>query len=186
MKACARVLAGLFLLWTAVAAAADWRLEPSGSRLAFHASYEGADAPGVFQKFDVHLRFNPEHPDAGMLQVTVMLGSADMGSTDVNSAIHQSEWFDSAVFPQAEFRSKDIRKTEAGRYLAHGTLSVKNRQQDVAVPFTWKQTGQTATMSGELVLNRTHFSIGTGEWASGNVIGLDVKVTFTAVLQRTD
>ena len=186
MKVCARVLGGLLLLWTAVSVAADWRLEPAASRLAFHATYEGADAPGVFQKFDVRLSFDPEHPDNGMLQVTVMLGSADMGSTDVNAAIHQSEWFDSAAFPQAEFHSKDIRKTEAEHYLAHGTLSVKNRQQEVAVPFSWKQTGKTATMSGELVLNRTFFGIGTGEWASGDVIGLDVKVTFTAVVRQTD
>jgi hypothetical protein len=39
-------------------------------------------------------------------------------------------------------------------------------------------------MSGQLVLKRSDFSIGIGDWSSGDQIGIDVNVSFSVVLQR--
>jgi len=55
------------------------------------------------------------------------------------------------------------------------------------VPFDWQpdtQNPDRATMSGELVLKRSDFSIGIGDWSSGDQIGIDVSVSFTVVMQR--
>jgi hypothetical protein len=55
------------------------------------------------------------------------------------------------------------------------------------VPFVWKQDTQNpdrATMSGQLVLKRSDFSIGIGDWSSGDQIGIDVSVSFTVEMQR--
>lgn len=40
-------------------------------------------------------------------------------------------------------------------------------------------------MTGELILSRNDFFIGTGEWASGEQIGLAVKVWFEVVFTRS-
>jgi polyisoprenoid-binding protein YceI len=39
-------------------------------------------------------------------------------------------------------------------------------------------------MAGELTLDRTRFGIGSGEWATPDPIGLDVKVKFKVTLRR--
>ena len=39
-------------------------------------------------------------------------------------------------------------------------------------------------MAGRVELQRLDFGIGTGEWSSGDEIGLDVTVEFRLTLQR--
>lgn len=174
-------LCGLALAHPAIAA--DWKMDPSGSKLEFIATFEKAPASGVFKEFDARLRFDPAKLPGGSLDVTVKVTSADMGIADVNKEIRNKDWFDYAGFPQAEFHSSDLRR-DGGRYLARGTLSLKGVKQAVEVPFTWSPSGDGATMEGELTLKRGDFGIGLGEWKASDTIGAEVKVKFRVKLRR--
>jgi polyisoprenoid-binding protein YceI len=166
------------------ALAADWKLDPAGSKLEFIASFEKAPAPGVFKEFDVRLRFDPAKPAGGTLDVLVKITSADMGVADVNKEIRGKDWFDYAGFPQAEFHSKDLRQAGGNRYAARGILSLKGAKQPVEVPFAWTASGDGATMEGEFAVKRGDFGIGLGEWKATDTIGAEVKVRFRVLLRR--
>ena len=166
-----------------MAHAADWKMEPVGSRLEFVASFETVPAPGVFKDFDVRTRFDPQAPAGGRLDVSIRVASADMASADINKAIAGPEWFDFARYPQAEFHATDIARA-ANRYVAHGTLTLKGVQQPVDVPFSWTPAGEGVTMDGEIVVKRTRFGIGTGEWVATDVIGPDVTIKFRVRLRK--
>jgi polyisoprenoid-binding protein YceI len=161
----------------------SWRMDPAGSRLDFNASYQGQPAPGSFKQFDTRFNFDPARLKDSSLVVTVKLPSFDMGSSDINEAVRGPEWFDFGKFTEAEFKSQEIKSAGGNRYIAHGTLKLKGVQQTVDVPFTWKADGKSATLAGDLTLKRTAFGIGTGEWATGDPIGLDVKVSYSVRLQ---
>lgn len=177
---------GLLCLLTAgAAAAADWRMDPAASRLAFEASYQGEAVPGTFKQFDTRLHFDPAKPADSRLEVTVKLPSADFGSAEINEAVREPEWFDFARFMEASFVSTDIQRAAPDRYIARGMLRLKGASHTVAVPFTWKASGNSAEMKGELTLKRTAFGIGTGEWATDDPIGTDVKVIFDVRLQSS-
>src|SRR6266705_714821 len=156
----------------------------AGSKLEFIATFEKAPVPGVFREFDARLRFDPEKPAGSSLDVTVKVTSADMDIADVNREIRGKDWFDYAAFPQAEFRSTDLRRAQGNRYVARGTLSLKGVKQPVEVPFTWTGSADGATMEGELQLSRGAFGIGAGEWAATDVIGADVHVKFKVKLRK--
>ncbi|HUL66010.1 MAG TPA: YceI family protein [Burkholderiaceae bacterium] len=164
--------------------AADWKSDAAGSKLEFFATFEGAPVPGVFKDFDARLRLDPENAAAGSLEVTVKVASADMNISDVNKEIANKGWFDYAGFPQAEFRSTDMRRVGGDRYAARGTLSLKGSKQAVEVPFTFAGSASGATMEGELTLKRSAFGIGMGEWAATDTIGADVKVKFKVKLVK--
>ena len=59
-------------------------MDPAGSKLEFVATFEKTPAPGVFKEFDTRLRFDPEQPAGGSLDVTVKVTSADMNIPDAN------------------------------------------------------------------------------------------------------
>jgi polyisoprenoid-binding protein YceI len=181
MKRIACLLLGLLLAGPALAA--DWKMDPSGSRLEFIATFEKNPAPGVFKEFDARLRFDPDKPSGGSLDVTIKVASADMNIPDVNKEIRNRDWFDYDGFPKAEFHSTDLRR-DGGRYLARGTLSLKGAKQTVEVPFTWTASGDGAIMEGELTLKRGDFGIGLGEWKATDTIGAEVKVKFRVKLRR--
>ena len=178
-------LCGLLLALPAplLAQGAGWKMDPSGSKLEFFASFEKNPAPGVFKEFDTRLRFDPEKPAGGSLDVVVKVTSADMNIADVNKEIRNKDWFDYAGFPQAEFHSTDLRR-DGKRYVARGTLALKGVKQAVEVPFTWSPSGDGATMEGELTLKRGDFGIGLGEWKATDTIGADVRVKFKVKLKK--
>jgi len=169
---------------TAPAHAADWAMDPAGSKLEFVASFEKNAVPGMFKEFDTRLRFDPDKPDGSSLEVSIKITSADMSIADVNKAIRGKDWFDYGAFPQAEFRSTDLRRAEGKRYLARGTLSLKGVKQALELPFTWTAAADGATMEGEFTLKRGAFGIGAGEWAASDVIGADVTVKFRVKLRK--
>jgi len=174
-------LCGLLLAGSALAA--DWKMDPAGSKLEFIATFEKTPAPGVFKEFDARLRFDPDKPAGGSLEVTIKVTSADMNIPDVNKEIRGKDWFDYAAFPKAEFRSTDLRR-DGKRYVARGTLTLKGVKQPVEVPFTWTAAGGGAAMEGEFTLKRGAFGIGLGEWKASDTIGADVKVKFKVKLRK--
>jgi len=159
-------------------------MDRAASRLEFIASFEKTAAPGVFAAFDTRVRFDADKLSESRIDVTIAVTSANMMSADVNKAIRGAEWFDFQRFPQAEFHATDIRRTEANRYVARGTLSLKGVSQPVEVPFRWTESANGATMDGEVTVKRTQFGIGIGEWAATNVIGADVRVKFNVGLRK--
>lgn len=176
------VLLGAFAFrW---ACAADWRSEPADSRLEFAAVFEKTPAPGVFREFEVRLGLDPDKDDAGRLDVTINVASADMASADINKAIAGAEWFDFARFRQAEFHATSIRRTQPGAFVARGTLTLKGVQQPVDVPFSWSESQDGARMEGKFVVKRGPFGIGTGEWTATDVIGADVTISFRVRLRK--
>ena len=177
--------AALLLAAAGNATAADWRMDAAGSRLEFAATFEKTPAPGVFKEFDTRLAFDPDQPAGSRLDVTIKVPSADMANADINKAIAGPEWFDFTRHPQATFHATDFSRTGSGRYLAKGTLTLKGTQRPVEVPFTWNAIADSATMEGELTVQRSAFNIGTGEWIATNVIGPDVKIRFRVRLRKT-
>jgi len=176
----------LVLLLAAVPAqAAEWKLQ-SGGEFAFEVSFEGVGTPGTFGRFDVALEFDPKHLDSSHLRVTVDLTAADMGDPEINAIIADPIWFDAGKFPKAVFESKRIEARGPGKFVATGVLSLKGSSKTVAVPFSWSEKGSRANMRGEFVVQRMGFNIGSGEWATADPIGIDVKLKFDLTLKRGD
>lgn len=178
-------LAGALLASDALPAiAADWKMDAGASRLDIATTFEKTPVPGAFKEFEVRMRFDPDKPGDGRLDVIIAVKSADFSNADVNKAIAGAEWFDFARFPQAEFHATEIRRTDGNRYVARGILSLKGVERPVEVPFTFTESGATARIAGELTVQRGAFGIGTGEWAATNAIGADVKVRFDVKLVK--
>jgi polyisoprenoid-binding protein YceI len=178
-------LATLLCLAALSSRAGDWKMLDD-STLSFATTFEGEPLPGRFDRFDVMFDFDPETPVSGKLRVTVDLGGANMGDVDMNEAIAGAEWFDVKTFPQAVFESDHIVATSPGHFVASGALSLKGSRRDVEVPFTWLAAGDSAEMRGDFQLKRSDFDVGSGEWSSGEQIGIDVKLQFAVKLQRLE
>ena len=118
----------------------------------------------------------------------MQIASADLGSSDLNEAIQMVDWFDSQGFAEARFSSDQIVATDQdNQFVASGRLSLKAAEKTIEVPFSWQQSADgSIRMLGELKLDRGDFAIGSGEWSSGDQIGLAVKVWFDLNLVGTN
>ena len=175
--------------------AEQWQSVPTDSQLNYAVTFQGLPIEGRFTQFSV------DYSPTEKLLVKVAVGSADMSDDELNSEIAGVDWFDVGRFGEATFNSESLapyKSSEAefdseldseldSEFVAEGSLELKGTSQPVNVPFSWQQDpvdSNRATMSGELVLKRSDFSIGIGDWSSGEQIGIDVSVSFTVVMQK--
>lgn len=168
----------------AASAAPLWTVDYGKSRLGFSGTQTGAAFEGTFGKYEATIRFDPDDPSTALIDVVVDMTSARTGDRQRDSALPGSDWFKAKTYPTARFTSRDVAKTAEGRYLAQGALDMRGVSKPVLLPFALALSGATARATGEARLLRTEWGVGAGEFAGGDWVGLDVKVSIDIVATR--
>ena len=174
-------LAALGLAFSAPASAAPatWSVDPA-SKLTFQGAMNGQAFSGTFRRWSAQIVFDPKALAASKAVVTVNVASAATGDADRDQSIPTDDWFAAGKFAQAAFVTRDFRDLGGGKYAADGDLTIRGVKQAVTLPFTLAISGDTARMNGAIVLNRTAFGVGQGQWKTGEVV--DTKVTVNVAL----
>jgi polyisoprenoid-binding protein YceI len=171
------VLAAVSLL-AADAWAAEWRIDPAQSRLTFAGTQAGRPFEGSFGKFTADVRFDATDLAASKAVVVIDMASARTGNAQGDDAVRGQDWFAVAMYPQARFETKSFRLLDGNRYEADGVLTIRDAAKRVALPFTLEKAQSGTRARGELVIDRTDFGVGQGQWASPQLVAHEVTIRF--------
>jgi polyisoprenoid-binding protein YceI len=169
------LLSGVSLAWAANT------FEPAGSSIAAVFTQMGVPVEAKFKKFDASIEFDPANIAAAKAQITVDVGSFDIGDPEYNKEVQKKEWFNAAQFPKATFVSSSIKSTTADKLLCAGQLTVKGKSVAISVPITIKQQGKNQIFEGALPIKRLDFNIGEGEWKATDMLANEVNIKFKVV-----
>jgi len=178
MKTTLHLCALTATLLTGLPAFAQQKLLPAQSELGFVAKQMGVPLTGHFKKFDAQVAFDASKLATSKVAFTVDMGSATLGSAEMDSELPKAPWFNAPKFPQATFTSATFKALGGGKYEVAGKLSIKGQTQDVTVPLTMAQTGPTTVATGVLPIKRLAFKIGDGDWADTSMVADEVQVKF--------
>lgn len=161
-------------------------LLPMQSSVGFAIQQMGVPVQGQFKKFDAQVSFDPAKLATSRIAFNVDVGSATMGSREVDAEMPKPVWFNALKFPQASFQSSAIKALGAGKFEVTGKLSIKGAVRDVVVPVNLGQTGSGAALttvaSGSFAIPRLAFKVGEAEWADTSMVADQVQVTFKLAL----
>jgi polyisoprenoid-binding protein YceI len=178
----ARVFTLLFCLFAMPAFATIWEVDTARSALEFKGTQSGEAFTGRFARFKPEITLDPAKPETGVIRVEIDMGSVVVDGKDRQEAITTHDWFDINAFPKARFASRSIaydKKTK--RYLAEGTLTLKNVAQPVTLSFTLAtEKGETVAI-GQTQFSRRDFNVGLGDFESEEWIAYPVEVRFRLV-----
>ena len=163
---------------SALPAAAKQKLLPAQSSIAFEVKQMGVPVQGHFKKFDAQISFDATKLATSKVTFSVDIGSATMGSPEMDHELPKATWFNAAKFPQAQFTSSAFRALGGGKYEVAGQLAIKGQTREVLVPLAMAQTGAVTTATGVLPIKRLAFKIGDGEWADTSMVADDVQIRF--------
>jgi len=180
------VVAGLLALTSpALAAPApNWAVDAANSRLGFRGAFNGDAFNGVFHRWSAQIAFDPKNLAGSKAVVSVDVASAATGDADRDQAMPTADWFSAQTQPKATFVATAFKDLGGGKYQASGDLTIRGVKKPVVLPFTLAISGDTARMNGSLVLNRTAFGIGQGQWKTGDVVATEVTVTVALTARR--
>lgn len=180
-----RALVLLMLLAVAApAAAARWSVVPAQSRIAFTANWLGKPVEGVFRSWTAVIDFDPAAPAKANIAVTIDLASAATGDETVDGSLPGNDWFAVASGKTARFVSTKVVAAGAGRYVATGTLTIRGKAVPVSLPFALAVAGDTATMTGQVQLDRRAWKLGLESDATAEYVAFAVPLAIKVVAKH--
>jgi polyisoprenoid-binding protein YceI len=170
----------LIAMQGAYALAPAWKIVPAESNLTFTATQNGAPVTGSFKKFSGDINFDPAKLSESKIKIVVDMNSIATSYDDLTLTLKTPEWFDMKIFPEAVFEASQFEQAGPNQYVAKGTLTIRDKSQPVILMFAANQpSDKNATAKGSIVIKRTAFGVGQGEWASTSEVKDDVTVNFT-------
>ncbi|MCC6067724.1 YceI family protein [Ferrovum sp. PN-J185] len=154
---------------------------PKQSKLQFTVKEEGAPVQGEFKSFNGDIHFDDSNPKLSHARLVVALASVDFASEETEDEAKGKNWFNVAVFPNAEFTSSNIVKIDQQHYQVEGVLSIKNIKKTIKIPLVLTRQGAQYVAEGQFVLSRGLFQIGQGVWADPDTVADAVTVQFHMV-----
>ncbi len=182
MKTLWPALLAATVLATPAAAQTAATLMPAQSEITFTSTQMGVPVDGRFRKFDARIALDPKKPEAGSVVLTIEAASATLGVPETDAEFVKPNWFDTAKFAQASFKSTAIKALGSGRFEVVGMLTIKGTSQPLTVPVSVMPSGSNAIAAGSFTIKRLVFKIGEAEWADTSLVANEVQVRFKLAL----
>jgi len=179
-------VSAVFLLLGATQAvmADDWTLVPGESSINFTGKQTGEAFSGVFNHFKTDISYDPDDPSSARVKAVVNLTSVSTGDAQRDTALPTKDWFFVSSFPQATFDATGFQPIGDNRFTVEGELSLRGLIKNIVLPFDLKVKDNRAEMNATFTVNRADFGVGSGPWAEGKWVGLDVTITLNIVAER--
>ena len=176
------VVVALSSLFVVAPVRAEQQLVPAKSEIKFVGKQMGVPQDGKFGKFSAKANLDPKKPEASHAEITVELGSLDLGSAEANAEVIRPDWFDVAKYPQAKFVSASVKNIAGDKFEMRGKMTIKGTTKDVVVPFSLKESAGVTTAQGAIELKRLDFKVGAGVWGDLETVANEVQVKFLLTL----
>jgi len=164
---------------SSVAAITQWTIDKAASKIAWSTTFQGEAINGGFAGYSAQIAFDPDKLDKSHVKVSIDLASVASGDNDRDGTLKSDQFFNVASFPKAVYEASKFTKTDATHFVAHGKLSLHGVSKPLDLPFSLAIKKDTADMSGSIDLDRTAFSVGSGDYAKTDAIPAVVKVAIT-------
>lgn len=164
--------------------AAIWNVVKDQSRISFAGTQTGNPFEGQFERFDATIEFDPDYPASARVHATISAASAVTGDSQRDGALPGKDWFNIVEFPSIVFKADGFQQTGPTEFVADGVLTVLGVDHDMSLPFQLEVVGDQAQMQAELTLNRQTLGVGSGPWAEGKWVGLEVGVQIEITAKR--
>lgn len=155
------------------------------SEIRFVSKQMGVEVEGRFRRWKATVDFRPGDPAQSRADFDIELASIDLASEESEAEVRRADWFDTARFPSATFRSTSVRAMGGDRYEVTGKLAMKGVTRDVVVPVEVRRDAAgNAVAEARFAVKRLPYRIGDGPWSDPSAVADDVTVRARIVLAR--
>ena len=150
----------------------SWNIDYLNSPLQIEVSQLGTPVTGTFANWNAKVIFDPNDLANARINAEVDVTSLKLG--EVSDRAISSEFLGAEANPTAQFTSENIIKSETG-FSAIGQLLLAGVSKDFTINFTFEETDGRAFVTGEALIQRLDFNIGT-TFSDDSSVGRGVKL----------
>jgi cytochrome b561 len=153
------------------------------SRINFSFTVQGQDSSGTFSDSTVELVLGAKNPGGNSLKATVNTATVFTGTSQVDSTLMGSDWFDVKNHTQAVFTSSEIVAIDEERYSVTGMLQIKDTTRKLSFEFRMVGLDDSRMASGNFAIDRLEFGLGSSTQPDEETVGYQVVVYFEFEIQ---
>jgi polyisoprenoid-binding protein YceI len=173
-------------------AAQQWHLDTVHTNFFFDVKHTYATVRGQFMDFSGDVYFDPDHPETSRFDFVIKVNSVDTKVGKRDTHLRSPDFFDAAKYPFMTFKSARVLSAGDNKYIAEGTLTIKDVTRDLALEFVYHGQKENPLKPGEIVagldttltIDRLEYHVGDGKFYKMGVVGKDVDILFTMELLR--
>jgi polyisoprenoid-binding protein YceI len=174
------------------AAARQWNLDTVHTNFFFDVKHTYATVRGQFMDFSGDVYFDPDHPEESRFEFVIKVNSVDTKIGKRDTHLRSPDFFDAAKYPLMTFKSTRVSSAGDNKYIAAGTLTIKDVSKDLALELVYHGQKENPLKPGEIVagldtrltIDRLEYHVGDGKFYKMGVVGKDVDIFFTLELLR--
>jgi polyisoprenoid-binding protein YceI len=177
------VLATAFLQ-SASAAVETYKIDPVHSSIEFRIRHLVGKVPGSFTKFSGNIVVDRANLENSSVEATVDVTSVNTSNEKRDTHLKTPDFFDTAKFSSATFKSKSWKKTGEDSFDVTGDLTIKGVTKEIVLKTKLLAFGpgmQGAQLSGweaTAVLNKADFGV-NGPAMLGKALGDEVTLSIS-------
>jgi len=137
-----------------------WTFDKTTSEVRFSYDHLGLSRQsGRFREIEGRLDFSPTDPESGRVEAVIRMAGVSTGVPELDQLLRSPDFFDTARFPTAVFRSNAVIKSGERSGDVMGELTMLGLTRPVALQVRWNFTGEHPLSA----INPTYL----GKWVSG-------------------
>ncbi|MFT8516977.1 MAG: YceI family protein [Acetobacter persici] len=166
--------------------AGTYQVETSHTQVTFSLLHFGfTEYSGLFSGATGSLTYDPAHPAASKLNVSIPVASVQTTSAKLTDELHGADWFDAARYPAATFVSTKVVPTSAGTADVTGNFTLHGITKPLTLHVRYVGAGinpmdkaYTVGFQATGTLKRSAFGVKTYVPMVGNDVTLSIAGAF--------
>lgn len=146
------------------------------SSVVFHIKNLGFTVDGTLGGFKGEVKFDPADLAASSITASVDVNTIDTDNGTRNDHLKSDSYFDVAKYPNISMRSVSFKHNSGNNYTGTFNLTIKDKTNTIAVPFTYIESGSAAEFKGNFQIQRTTYGVGGKSLVMSNDVKVDISI----------
>lgn len=151
----------------------------SKSTITFQIKNMGINTGGNIGGLHADINFSKDRPEASTITATVDVNTINTDNDKRDTHLKSADFFDAARYPKITMKSVSIKHKSRNNYLGSFNVTIKDKTNLVAVPFTYTIAGNTAIFNGSFKIKRSDYDIGSTSLVLGNEVTIAINIETT-------
>ncbi|GAB4123926.1 MAG: YceI family protein [Raineya sp.] len=151
-------------------------LAVKSSTVTFKIKNFGSYVDGFFKGFEGKIYFSPQSLAQSSIEASVKTETINTGNKSRDNHLRKDDYFDVAKYPKITMKSKRFANSQSGDFIGYFDLTIKNKTQEVKLPFSYKTSGNVGTFKGSFTINRRDFGVGGNSMVLGDMVIVNIKI----------
>jgi polyisoprenoid-binding protein YceI len=172
----------------------SWKIDSAHSQITFSVRHMMiSNAHGRFENFTGEVDFNENDPAKSTVSVEIDTNSINTRDAKRDGHLKSPDFFDTAKFPVATFKSTRVEKINDNHGKIYGTLTIRDVSQDVVLTTEYagqsKMWGSTsAGFSASTQINRKDFGLNWNQVleSGGILVGEEINLSIELEIVKVE